>query len=138
MCNECMEEAWIRAGSTSNPKGAIGAYGASTNASWIPPCDMQSHAIYLYANKFRQSAGGVVFHGLMYAMDNWGGSTGEGLKLMEQYNLFGDCSMFITFDGPSIVHTPLTNTENLTGPYVVNCEIIPINSGIDPSKTRLF
>ena len=138
---ECMEEAWIRAGSTANPKGAIGAYGASTNASWIPPCDMQSHAIYLLANQYRQSAGGVSFHGLMYAMDLWGGSTGEGLKLMEQYNLFGDCTTLITFGvplGPSILHTPLTNTENLTGPYVVNCEIIPINSAIDPSKTRLF
>jgi len=138
---ECMEEAWIRAGDTANPKGAIGVYGSSTNASWVPPCDLQSHSIYLLANQYRQSAGGVSFHGLMYAMDLWGGSTGEGLKLMEQYNLFGDCTTLLTFGvplGPSIIHTPLTNTENLTGPYVVNCEIIPINSGIDPSKTRLF
>ena len=40
--------------------------------------------------------------------------------------------------GPGIMHTPLTNTENLTGPYVVNCVITPAGSNIDPSKTRLL
>ncbi len=27
--------------------------------------------------------------------------------------------------GPQITHTPLPNTQNLTGPYVVNCQIVP-------------
>jgi len=40
--------------------------------------------------------------------------------------------------GPSIVHTPLPNTENLAGPYVVNCVITPAGSAIDPTKTRVF
>jgi hypothetical protein len=40
--------------------------------------------------------------------------------------------------GPSISHIPLTNTENLTGPYVVNCVITPAGSNIDPTKTRLL
>jgi len=95
--SECMEEAWIRAGDMQNPKGAITAYGASTNASWVPPCDMQYHAIELLTTREKQTVGGVCFNGLMYAMDLWGGSTGEGLKLMEQYNIMGDCSMMMTF-----------------------------------------
>ena len=94
---ECMEEAWIRAGDTTNPKGAIAVYGASTNTSWVPPCDMQTEAIYLLANKLRNTVGGISFNGVMKAMDLWGGSTGEGLKLMEQYNIFGDCSMVMNF-----------------------------------------
>ncbi len=40
--------------------------------------------------------------------------------------------------GPAIQHTPLPNTENITGPYVVNCVITPAGSNIDPTKTRLF
>jgi hypothetical protein len=40
--------------------------------------------------------------------------------------------------GPSIAHTPLGNTENLAGPYVVNCVITPAGSTIDPTKTRLL
>ncbi len=40
--------------------------------------------------------------------------------------------------GPSINHTPLGNTENLSGPYTVNAIITPAGSGIDPSKTKLY
>jgi hypothetical protein len=95
--SECMEEAWIRAGDMSNPKGAISAYGASTLASWVPPCDMQNHGIMLLTTRQKQTIGGVCFNGLMYAMDLWGGSSGEGLKLMEQYNIMGDCTTLLTF-----------------------------------------
>ena len=40
--------------------------------------------------------------------------------------------------GPSINHTSLPNTENLNGPYPVNCVITPSGSPIIASKTRLF
>ncbi len=139
--SECLAEAFLRAGDTLNPKGAIAMYSASTNASWVPPCDMQTHSIFLLANGRKKSVGGVCFSGVMKGMDLWGGSAGEGLKLMEQYHIFGDCSMQMTFGvplGPTISHSPLLNTENLNGPYTVNCVINPMNSNIDPSKTRVF
>jgi len=94
--NECMEEAWIRAGDMSNPRGAIAVYGSSTNASWVPPCDMQNHGMMLLTTRQKQTVGGISFNGLMHAMDLWGGSSGEGLKLMEQYNIFGDCTTMLT------------------------------------------
>ncbi len=94
--NECMEEAWVREGSLADPKGAIGAFGASTNASWVPPCDMQNQAMLLLTTRAKQTVGGVCFNGVMYAMDQWGGSSGEGLRLMEQFNIMGDCSMMLT------------------------------------------
>jgi len=94
--SECMEEAWIRTGNMTTPRGAIAAYGASTNASWVPPCDMQNHAIMLLTTRQKQTVGGVCFNGLMHAMDLWGGSTGEGLQLMEQYNIMGDCTTLLT------------------------------------------
>jgi len=40
--------------------------------------------------------------------------------------------------GPSISHTPLPNTEQLSGSYAVNCQITAAGSGINPSKTRLL
>ncbi len=140
--NECLAEALLRAGDTLNPKGVISAYASSTNASWVPPCDMQLGAMHLMARQYRKTAGAMAFFGVMYAMDLWGGSSGEGLKLMEQYNLFGDCSILLTRGvplGPTIAHTPLQNTENLNGPYVVNCVITPMNNTtIIPSKTKVF
>ncbi|MBV6478179.1 MAG: hypothetical protein HGGPFJEG_00927 [Ignavibacteria bacterium] len=40
--------------------------------------------------------------------------------------------------GPVINHSPLPNTENLSGPYTVNCTITATTAGIDPSKTKLL
>ncbi len=94
---ECMEEAWLRAGDLNNPKGAIAVYGSTTNASWVPPCDMQYHAMELLTTRQKMTVGGVCFSGLMYGMDVNGGSTGEGLKMMEQFHIFGDPMTKLTF-----------------------------------------
>jgi gingipain R len=139
--NECLAESLLRAGDSANPKGCVAIYASSTNASWVPPCDMQTHSMYLFAHQYRKTVGAVSFFGVMKAMDMWGGSTGEGLKLMEQYNIFGDCSLLLSRGvplGPAISHSPLPNSENLAGPYVVNCVINQFNSGINPSKTKVF
>lgn len=40
--------------------------------------------------------------------------------------------------GPAIAHTPLSNTEQVTGSYAVNCVITPSGSGINPSKTKVY
>lgn len=139
--SECLAEAFLRAGDTNNPKGAVTMYSASTNTSWVPPCDWQTHSVYLLTHGFRKTAGGVFFSGVMKAMDLWGGSSGEGLKLMEQYHIFGDCSTSLTWGvplGPMIAHTPLGNTENVNGPYIVNCVVTPLNSPINPAFTKVF
>jgi hypothetical protein len=138
---ECLNEALLRAGDTANPKGISTGYASSTNASWVPPCDMQLYTNHLISRQFRKTAGAVSFFGVMYAMDKWGGSSGEGLKLMEQYNLLGDCSLLLTRGvplGPSISHNQLPNTENLAGPYVVNCVINVANAPLKPNSTKLF
>jgi hypothetical protein len=50
---------------------------------------------------------------------------------MEIYNAIIDL-------GPYFTHTPLTNTEQITGPRAVNCQITPAGSGINPARTKLF
>ena len=40
--------------------------------------------------------------------------------------------------GPAINHTPLTNTEQITGNRVVNCTVLPAGSGINPSTVKLY
>jgi len=131
--SECMEEAWLRAGSMTSPKGAIAVYGSSTNASWVPPCDMQNHGMMLLTTRERNTVGGVSFNGVMYAMDLWGGSTGEGLKLMEQYNIFGDCSTLMTFgsEPDSIAPEPVTDLQ--TSNYLSNGMTLNWTSPMDSS-----
>jgi len=139
--SECLAEALLRAGDTANPKGCSSIYASSTNASWVPPCDMQMYAMRLMAHQWRKTAGAMSFFGVMKAMDMWGGSSGEGLKLMEQYNIFGDCSLLLTRGvplGPAISHAKLPNTENLNGPYVVNCVITPATAPLVLGETKLL
>ncbi len=40
--------------------------------------------------------------------------------------------------GPAINHTPLGNTELISGNRVVNCTIVPAGSGINPSTAKLY
>jgi len=40
--------------------------------------------------------------------------------------------------GPGIMHTPLGNTQQISGNLPVNCVITPAGSGIIPSATKLF
>jgi hypothetical protein len=40
--------------------------------------------------------------------------------------------------GPSILHTPLSNTEQISGNRVVNASIIPAGSGLNPGLTKLY
>jgi hypothetical protein len=40
--------------------------------------------------------------------------------------------------GPTITHTPLPNTQNTTGPYIVNATIAPAGSGINPFWTKIL
>ena len=39
---------------------------------------------------------------------------------------------------PSITHTPLNNTEQTSGNRLVNCNILPAGSGINPGLTKLY
>lgn len=97
--SECFAEAWLRSGTGEEPNGAIAVHAASTNASWVPPCDMQTETVRLLVEEVCNSLGALAFNGVMYAMDEWPGY--EGTKLMEQYCVFGDCTIMMRSDTPA-------------------------------------
>ncbi|MBD3162786.1 MAG: hypothetical protein GF346_10375, partial [Candidatus Eisenbacteria bacterium] len=99
--SECFAEAWLRSGTAEAPRGAIGIYASSTNASWVPPCDLQTEVVRLLTEEVVLSLGGLSFNGLMKAMDLWPGY--EATKLMEQYHLFGDCTLLLRTREPQPV-----------------------------------
>ena len=135
---ECMEEAWLRAGDMNDPKGAVASFGASTLASWVPPCDMQNHSTMLLATELMQTVGGVCFNGIMHAMDLWGGSSGEGLKLMEQYNIMGDCTTLLPLDVVVPVELTAFTTENVNSEVIIKWQTATEinNSGFEIQKSE--
>jgi len=108
MGGDCFAEAWLKAGSPGSPKGGIAHYAASTLADWVPPCVMQAEVIGLLVAEERNTFGGLCFNGVMKGMDAYPGY--YGTKLMEQYNLFGDCSVVMRTDLPAtmvVSHDPV-------------------------------
>jgi hypothetical protein len=108
MGGDCFAEAWLKAGSAGSPKGGITHYASSTLADWVPPCVMQAEVVDLLVAEQKSTFGGLSFNGVMKAMDENPGYAGT--KLMEQYNLFGDCSLVMRTDVPTamtVTHDPV-------------------------------
>jgi len=129
--NESFAEAWLRAGTAETPKGAIGIYAASTDASWVPPCDMQSEVIRLMTEGTCMSLGGLSFNGVMKAMDLWPGY--EATKLMEQYHLFGDCTVLVRTDVPA----PLVVEHDGTLPFGQSTYMVA-TPGVSGARVALY
>ena len=103
----CFAEAWLRAGTAGAPTGAIGMYASSVSCSWVPPTIMQAEVTDLLVNDQRQTLGGLSFNGVMETLDQYPGN--EGIAVMEEYNLFGDCTLMIRTDVPAemlVSHNP--------------------------------
>ena len=95
----CFAEAWLRAGTPAQPTGAVATYSASTSAAWVPPTVMQAHAVDLLVGEQANTLGALYFYGGMQVLDDYPGD--EGHQLIEQYNIFGDCSLVVRTDEPT-------------------------------------
>lgn len=90
--NECFGEAWLR----KADGGAIGIECASTNESWVPPCDKQAATVNAIIKKTHFTFGELEHVGLVASMKAWGDSdSSEGNKMAEQCHLFGDCTLLL-------------------------------------------
>ncbi|MCA9757743.1 MAG: T9SS type A sorting domain-containing protein [Candidatus Eisenbacteria bacterium] len=88
--NESFSEAWLRAGSMSDPKAGLGTYGSSLVCSWVPPCIMQNEANRLLVEEVTNTVGGICMGGIMEVLDTEGQ---DGRILFEEYNILGDCTI---------------------------------------------
>jgi hypothetical protein len=99
---------------------------------------MQNHSTMLLTTELMQTVGGVCFNGIMHAMDLWGGSSGEGLKLMEQYNIMGDCTTLLPLDVVVPVELTIFTTENVNGEVIIKWQTATEtnNSGFEIQKSE--
>ena len=97
--DECFAEAWLRAGSPLEPRGAVAAISASSLAPWIPPTVMQAEIVDLLTTGQATSLGSLYYGGLMKVLDLYAGLP-EALRVMEQNVVFGDCSLMVRSSAP--------------------------------------
>jgi len=83
---DCFGEAWLK----KDGGGAVSFEGATTNESWVPPCDAQRGIIDSLRNETAFTTGGQLVNGKLYCMDvNGHLNSSEGTRFMEQSTLFG-------------------------------------------------
>ena len=108
--SECFAEAWLRAGTVLQPTGAVAMYSSSTLAAWVPPTVMQAETVDLLVAETENTIGALYFSGGMKVLDDYPSPSTEGLRLIEQYNIFGDCSLVVRTDTPGVMtasHLPV-------------------------------
>ena len=126
---ECFAEAWLRSGTPQAPQGAIAMYAASTTTPWVPPTVMQAETIDLLTSGQADEIGALCQHGIMKVLDVYPG--GEGRQLVEQYNIFGDCSLQVRTAAPQ----PLTVRHH--GQLAVGVDVFPVDAGVAGARVAV-
>ena len=115
----CLAESFLQAGTKEKPAGAIAIYSASRRANWVSPTMMQKAVIkdFLVTN-LKHTTGGLYFGGMVTAL-NEVGTTGYGLKLVEEYNIFGDASLSVRSKKPAVLDVTYPSVLPPTGPVEI-------------------
>ena len=102
--DECFAESWLR-----HPGGgAVLFEAATTNESWVPPCDAQRGTVDALRLETAFTTGAQHLAGKAHCFDLNGDSNGsEGNKFMEQSHLFGSCLLWPRSAEPRIPEEPL-------------------------------
>ncbi len=130
---ECFGETWIR---TDN--GGSAFYGSSVNSYWDED-DVLERKIFeaMFVDEVTQIT--PMFDlGKIYLVNHFGSMTSTMIRYLEMYNLMGDPSLDTKKALPIIAHNPLSNTEDLDGPYRVEAEITPTAELLDEDEIKLF
>lgn len=126
--DECFAEAWMRAGNPDQPQGALATYSASTTTPWVPPCIMQAEAVDLMVANQANVLGSLYFHGIMKVMDVYPGNS----QLVEQYNIFGDCSLMIRTNIPVV---PAMEYDDV---LALGATTYPVDTGVENARVALY
>lgn len=113
---DCFCEAWMNSGDIENPRGAVAIFGSTTNQSWVPPIKVQAAIVsdFLVNDTFL-TVGGLMTNGIIKGLEIHGIETkGEGVKMMEQWHLFGDGTTLIRTRKPEKISVKI-ETSSIEG-----------------------
>ena len=121
----CFAEAWLRAGSAAEPKGAVAFYGSTINQSWAPPMCAQDEFNDLLVADANMSIGALMYAASAQMIDEYGSG---GFEMYATWHIFGDPSMPIRTRQPQ----PFVN---VSAPDVLilgssECQISVPNAGL--------
>lgn len=113
---DCFCESWMNSGDIENPRGAVAIFGSTTNQSWVPPIKVQAAIVSEFiVNDSYLTVGGLMTNGIIKGLEVYGIEPGgEGVKMMEQWHLFGDGTTTLRTRKPEKVSIKL-ETSSIEG-----------------------
>lgn len=121
----CFAEAFTRAGTPSQPTGALATLMSTILQSWNPPMEGQDEMVNILvesaANNIKRTFGGLSMNGCMQMNDAYGTM---GDEMTDTWTCFGDPSVMVYTDAPvnmTVSHVP--NVPLATTSITVNCNI---------------
>jgi hypothetical protein len=128
----CFCEAWLWAGTPSEPRGAISHWGSSIIQTWVPPTYGQAGAANLLTHDRMNTAGGIFFNGACYMMDVYGGGA-AGVEIFQTWHIFGDASVQLRTDTPGAMVVN-HSSEIYMGATTFNVQVV----GVEDALCALF
>ena len=119
---ECFAEAWLRAGTPSQPKGALATLMSTINQSWDPPMEGEFAMVDLLVESIPGNAprsfGGISMNGCMQMNDAY---QAAGNEMTDTWTVFGDPSVMVFTDTPApMVTSHIANTAVGTTSITIN------------------
>ncbi|MBA4424212.1 MAG: hypothetical protein C0390_14125, partial [Syntrophus sp. (in: bacteria)] len=113
---DCFCEAWMNSGDIENPRGAVAIFGSTTNQSWVPPVKVQAAIVSDFiVNDSYLTVGGLMTNGIIKGLEAYGiEAKGEGVKMVEQWHIFGDGTTMMRTRKPAKITLDLS-TESIAG-----------------------
>ncbi|MDD3147447.1 MAG: C25 family cysteine peptidase, partial [Candidatus Riflebacteria bacterium] len=110
---DCFCEAWMNSGDIENPRGAVAIFGSTTNQSWVPPIKVQAAIVSEFiVNDSYLTVGGLMTNGIIKGLEVYGiEPKGEGVKMMEQWHLFGDGTTMLRTRRPEKISIAVTTSS---------------------------
>jgi gingipain R len=133
--SDCFAERWMK----NSGKGAVGIYSSSTVTAWHEPARLAWGVTYSVTGNSNGSIPGgnyilgqMALDGILYMYSIYGtGSNTE--EVMNQYVLFGDCSLMFRFDATStlsVIHPGTISTGPGTFSVSVSSNLSPVENAV--------
>ncbi|NQV14195.1 T9SS type A sorting domain-containing protein [bacterium] len=123
----CFAEAWLRAGTAGDQRGAVAMYASTINQSWAPPMCAQDEFVDLLAADAHMTIGALMFSGSAQMIDEYG--TG-GFEMYATWHIFGDPSMPMRTRIPETVSGVTTPDVLILGSSQIEVSAGEINNAV--------
>lgn len=120
---DAFAERWLKAGSVTEPKGAVAIYASSTNQSWVPPTIGQKEIVNLLVQEKARTIGGLFMNGVIAVLED---NSSTAKQTFETWHIFGDSSMEVRtqkpsriyYDIPTVIYPSISSIKVYTNPGV--------------------